>query len=414
MEDLNYATRVTEPGSTFKLVTLLSALEDKKVTLDSKVNLEGGTWGYAGRVVKDAENHGKHEATVLEAFEESSNVGMAKLAVTYFNDNPQAYFKHLSKLRIDTTSGIDLMGEGFPILIKPNSKRWGPTTLPWMAFGYNIAIAPIQTLTMYNSIANNGVMMRPYLVNAIKEEGRILKTMRPKAYEGTVCSPSTIKDLHTALEGVCTNGTAKKLFVGSLYKVGGKTGTALVADGNRGYADNIFQSSFVGYFPADNPQYTIAVIIINHPHAANHFGASVAGPVFKEISDRLYSTYIQNKRGVVPNFSLKDSQVFNYSLSKISLATIAKNLAINYQDSSDTRNEWVQLKGKGKTLNAAKAIISDSTMPNISGMKLKDALWICEQKGLLVKFVGKGKVIKQSIAQGEYIAKGQQIQIDLN
>jgi len=414
MEDLNYATRVTEPGSTFKLVTLLSALEDKKVSLDSKVNLEGGTWNYAGRVVRDAENHGKHEATVLEAFEESSNVGMAKLAVTYFNDNPQAYFKHLSKLRIDTTSGIDLMGEGFPILIKPNSKRWGPTTLPWMAFGYNIAIAPIQTLTMYNSIANNGVMMRPYLVNAIKEEGRILKTMRPKAYEGTVCSPSTIKDLHTALEGVCTNGTAKKLFVGSLYKVGGKTGTALVADGNRGYADNIFQSSFVGYFPADNPQYTIAVIIINHPHAANHFGASVAGPVFKEISDRLYSTYIQNKRGVVPNFSLKDSQVFNYSLSKISLATIAKNLAITYQDSSDTRNEWVQLKGKGKTLNAAKVIISDSTMPNISGMKLKDALWICEQKGLLVKFVGKGKVIKQSIAQGEYIAKGQQIQIDLN
>ena len=413
-EDLNYATRVTEPGSTFKLVTLMSALDDKKVTLDSKVNLEGGTWNYAGRVVRDAENHGKHEATVLEAFEESSNVGMAKLAVTYFNDNPQAYFKHITKLRIDSSSGIDLMGEGYPLLIKPNSKRWGPTTLPWMAFGYNIAIAPIQTLTMYNSIANNGVMMRPYLVNAIKEEGRILKTMSPKAYEGMVCSPSTIKDLHTALEGVCTNGTAKKLFAGSLYKVGGKTGTALVADGNRGYADNIFQSSFVGYFPADNPQYTIAVIIINHPHAANHFGASVAGPVFKEISDRLYSTYIQNKRGVTPIFSVKDSQVFNYSLSKISLQAIAKNLALPYQDSSEASNEWVQLKGKGKNLKAAQAIVSDSTMPNISGMKLKDALWICEKKGLLVKFVGKGKVIKQSIAQGEYIAKGQQIQIDLN
>jgi cell division protein FtsI (penicillin-binding protein 3) len=339
---------------------------------------------------------------------------MAKLAVTYFNDNPQAYFKHISRLRIDSTSGIDLMGEGNPLLIKPNSKRWGPTTLPWMAFGYNIAIAPIQTLTMYNSIANNGVMMRPYLVNAIKEEGKMIKTMRPKAYDGMVCSPSTIKDLHTALEGVCTNGTAKKLFVGSLYKVGGKTGTALVADGNRGYADNIFQSSFVGYFPADNPQYTIAVIIINHPHAANHFGASVAGPVFKEIADRLYSTYIQNKRGVTPNFSLKDSQVFNYSLSKIALQTIAKNLALHYQDSSEARNEWVQLKGRGKNLKSAQAIVSDSTMPNISGMKLKDALWICEKKGLLVKFVGKGKVIKQSIAQGEYIAKGQQIQIDLN
>ncbi|MEY4097659.1 MAG: hypothetical protein RL170_503 [Bacteroidota bacterium] len=413
-EDLNYSTRVTEPGSTFKLVTLLSALEDKKVTLSSKLNLEGGLWTYAGRTVKDAEVHGKHEATVLEAFEESSNVGMAKLAVTYFNDNPQAYFKHLSKLRIDTTSGIDLMGEGHPLIIKPNSKRWGPTSLPWMAFGYNIAIAPIQTLTMYNSIANNGVMMRPYLVNAIKEEGKIIKTMSPMAYEGTVCSASTIKDLRTALEGVCTNGTAKKLFVNSLYKVGGKTGTALVADGNKGYGEGIFQSSFVGYFPAENPQYTIAVIIINHPHAANHFGASVAGPVFKEIADRLYSTYIQNKLDIAPVFAVKDSSLFNYSISKISLQTIAKQLSIPYQDSSIASNNWIQLEGKGKNLKAAAQVFSDTTMPNMTGMKLQDALWLCEKKGLLVKCVGKGKVVKQSIAQGETIIKGQQIQIDLN
>ena len=413
-EDLNYATRVTEPGSTFKLVTLLSALEEKKVNLNSKVNLEGGTWNYAGRVVRDAENHGKHEATVLEAFEESSNVGMAKLAVTYFNENPEAYFKHISKLRIDTLSGIDLMGEGFPLIIKPNNKRWGPTTLPWMAFGYNIAIAPIQTLTMYNSIANGGIMMKPYLVNAIKEEGKTIKTMSPKAYEGAVCSPSTLKDLHTALEGVCTNGTAKKLFAGSLYKVGGKTGTALVADGNRGYADNIFQSSFVGYFPAENPQYTIAVIIINHPHAVNHFGASVAGPVFKDIADRLYSTYIQNKLDIAPVFGTKDSSLFNYSISKISLQTIAKQLSISYQDSSSAANRWIQLQGKGKNIKAITQNISDSTMPNMAGMKLQDALWLCEKKGLLVKCIGKGKVVKQSIAQGETIIKGQQIQIELN
>ena len=413
-EDLNYATRVTEPGSTFKLVTLLSALEDGKVTLDSKLNLEGGVWNYAGRVVKDAEAHGKHEATVLEAFEESSNVGMAKLALGSFNDRPSNYFKYLSKLRLDSLSGIDLMGEGAPIIHRPESKMWSNTSLPWMAFGYGIAIAPIQTLTFYNSIANNGVMMRPYLVNSIKEEGRVLKTISPKAYNWTVCSPKTLTALHTALEGVCTNGTAKKLFVNSLYKVAGKTGTALVADGSRGYADATFQSSFVGYFPAENPQYTIAVIIINHPHAANHFGASVAGPVFKEISDRLYSTYIQNKRGVAPAFLVKDSQVFDYSLSKLSLQTITKNLSIAYQDSSEARNEWVEFKGKGKNMKAAQNIISDSTMPNISGMKLKDALWICEKKGLMVKCVGKGKVIKQSIAKGELIAKGQQIQIELN
>ena len=234
------------------------------------------------------------------------------------------------------------------------------------------------------------------------------------AYQGAVCSPSTIKDLHTALEGVCINGTAKKLFVNSLYKVAGKTGTAKVADGNRGYADNIFQSSFVGYFPAENPQYTIAVIIINQPNAVNHYGASVAGPVFKEIADRLYSTYIHNKLDIVPVFTVKDSSLFNYSVSKISLQTIATQLSIAYQDSSLASNNWIQLQGKGKNLKVANQVLSDTTMPNMTGMKLQDALWLCEKKGLFVKCVGKGKVVKQSIAQGEFIIKGQQIQIELN
>ncbi len=413
-EDLNYATRATEPGSTFKLVTLLSALDEGKVTLDSKVNLEGGLWAYAGRNIKDAEAHGKHEATVLEAFEESSNVGMAKIALNSFSNNVNQYYKHLSRLRLDSTSGIDLMGEGRPQVTKPGDPLFGPTTLPWMAFGYNIAIAPIQTLTLYNSIANDGTMMRPYLVNAIKEEGKVLRSFSPKAYPVKVCSANTIRDLHIALEGVCTNGTAKKLFVNSLYKVGGKTGTALVADGNKGYAESIFQSSFIGYFPADNPQYTCAVIIINHPHQPNHFGASVAGPVFKEIADRLYSTYIQNKLNVVPSFNIKDSQAYNYAVSKISLQKIAKQLSISYQDSSANNADWVKVSGAGKNAMVRQQVVSDSTMPDISGLKLQDALWMCEKKGLIVKCVGKGKVVKQSIAQGAYIQKGQQIQIELN
>ncbi len=413
-ENLNYALRATEPGSTFKLVTLLSALEDGKITLNSKLNLEGGVWSYAGRTVKDAEVHGKHEATVLEAFEESSNVGMAKLALGSFNEHPQNYFKYLSRLRLDSISGIDLMGEGRPQVTRPESKFWANTTLPWMAFGYGIAVAPIQTLTLYNSIANNGIMMRPYLVNSIHEEGRVLKNKLPHAYSQPVCSPSTIKALHTALEGVCTNGTGKKLFAGSLYKVAGKTGTALVANGTKAYSESIFQSSFVGYFPAENPQYTIAVIIINHPHAANHFGASVAGPVFKDIADRLYSTYINNKLDTPPVFAIKDSTVFNYAVSKMSLQTIAKQLQIPYQDSSAINTEWIQLKGAGKNAQATIQIISDSTMPNIAGMKLQDALWLCEQKGLLVKCIGRGKVVKQSINQGQYIQKGQLIQLELN
>jgi len=413
-EDLNYAITPTEPGSTFKLVTLLSALEDGKVNLNSRVNLEGGVWKVSGQTVYDSEKHGKFDASILEAFEESSNVGMAKIAMAHYSGNVNEYFKHLTKLRLDSTSGLDLVGERQPRLVKPGSRLWGPTTLPWMAFGYNIEITPLQTLNLYNSIANNGIMMRPYLVNSIQEEGKIIKSISPKVYNAQLCKPSTIRDLRIALEGVCINGTGKTLFKNSLYKVAGKTGTAKVANGNKGYGEGIFQSSFAGYFPADNPQYTIVVIIKNKPHAANFYGASVAGPVFKEIADRLYSTYIQNKLDIAPVFAVKDSSLFNYSISKISLQTIAKQLSIPYQDSSLASNNWIQLEGKGKNLKAATQLISDTTIPNMTGMKLQDALWLCEKKGLLVKCVGKGKVVKQSIAQGEFIIKGQQIQIDLN
>ena len=415
-EDLNYAITPSEPGSTFKLVTLMQALEDGKVTLNSSINLEGGVWQVAGRTVYDSEKHGKHQATVLEAFEESSNVGMAKIAVNNYTNNPTAYFKHLTRLRLDSLSGIDLVGERRPQITKPGDKLWGPTTLPWMAFGYNIAIAPIQTLTVYNMVANNGVMMRPYLVNSIQEEGRVIKTITPKVYNPQVYSPATIKAAQQALEGVCINGTAKTLFKNSPYKVAGKTGTALVANGNKGYSDKIYQSSFAGYFPAENPQYTIVVIIKNKPHAYPFYGASVAGPVFKEIADRLYVTYIQNKMDKAPNFNLKDSQFFNYTIAKTSLKAIAKQLSLPYQDSTPNNAQWTKVQGNGRVVKAGQSLqmASDSTMPDISGMKLKDALWLCEKKGLIVKCNGKGKVVRQSILQGQYIQRGQQIFIELN
>jgi cell division protein FtsI (penicillin-binding protein 3) len=413
-EDLNYAITPTEPGSTFKLVTLLSALEDGKLNLNSTLDLEGGVWKVVGQTVWDSEQHGKHQATVLEAFEESSNVGMAKIAMAHYSNNVNEYYKHLTKLRLDSLSGIDLIGERRPQITKPGDKLYGPTTLPWMAFGYNIAIAPIQTLTLYNAIANNGVMMKPYLVNAIKEEGKLLKTFSPKVYNPQLVKPATVKALQAALEGVCINGTAKGLFKNSLYKVAGKTGTALVANGNKGYADKIYQSSFAGYFPAENPQYTIAVIIKNKPHAYPFYGASVAGPVFKEIADRLYSTYIHNKTNIAPAIALKDSQAFQYAVSRTSLQAIAKKISLPYQDSTVPSNNWVNLKGVGNKAQAAAKLMADSTMPDISGLKLQDALWLCEKAGLQVKCIGKGKVVKQSIAQGSYITKGQPILIELN
>ncbi len=408
----NYSTQAREPGSTFKLVTLLTALENG-ATLEKPVNIEGGLWSYGGLPIKDAETHKFSQTTLLHAFEESSNVGMAKIAIEYFVPNPAIYFKQLSKLRMDSTSGLDLNNENKPVIYRPGTSAWTATTLPWMAFGYNISVSPIQTITLYNAVANNGVMMKPYLVNAIKEQGRTIRSIEPKAYPGTIASSNTIKQLRIALEGVCINGTANKLFAGSLYKVAGKTGTSLVADGKVTYADNQFQSSFIGYFPADNPQYTIAVVIINKPNIKNHYGSTVAGPVFKEISDRLYSTYIQNKLELPTTVKVKDTQSFEFAASKAALKTIGKQLSLKYTDSS-TNSDWVQVQGIRETISSINRVVSNGTMPNIMGMKMQDALWICEKNGLEVKVAGKGKVTLQSIAEGQVIIKGQQIQIQLN
>jgi cell division protein FtsI (penicillin-binding protein 3) len=286
-EDYNYALSASEPGSTWKLTTLMAALEDKKVSLNSTINLEGGRWQVAGQTVFDSEIHGLHEATVQRAFEKSSNVGMAKLTHFYYAGQPSSYFKYLQKWHMDTLTGIDLPGEAKPRIYKPGSRMWSKTTLPWMGFGYNLAITPMHTAMMYNAVANGGKMMKPYLVAAIAKEGEIIERFEPQVLESSICSAETIAQLKTCLEGVVLNGTAVKLQT-PLYAFAGKTGTSLVADRGIAYADKMYQSSFAGYFPADKPEYTIVVVIRNKKHAPKFYGGVVAGPVFREVADRLF------------------------------------------------------------------------------------------------------------------------------
>ncbi len=413
-EDFNYAISPTEPGSTFKLATMMSLLEDKKVRLTDLVNLEGGTWHINGQTVYDAEQHGLYEATVKQAFEKSSNVGMAKLAWNNYGSNPSQFLKHLSKMRIDTITGIDLSGERIPTMFKPGSKLWGPTTLPWMAFGYNVAITPLRTATLYNAVANNGRMMRPYLVSAVKDEGVLLKQFQPNVIDEKVCSDETLRQLRECLEGVCIEGTAAKLFKGTAYKVAGKTGTALVANGNRGYADQIYQSAFAGYFPADNPQYTCVVVIKNKSRALMHHGADVAGPVFKEIADRLYSTYIRQSNNITVQVKKTDSSSFSYSGMKKELALITSTLKMPFADSTNRTDEWTNMSGKNATVVLSQKMVDKNAMPELKGMALKDVVYLCENMGLKVNVKGRGKVAGQSIVAGQPVARGQLVSIELN
>ncbi|WP_078831308.1 penicillin-binding protein [Sediminibacterium ginsengisoli] len=413
-EDFNYAITPSEPGSTFKLATMLALLEDKKVSLNQTVNLEGGTWKIAGQTVYDSEKHGRTDVTIQKAFELSSNVGMAKLAAAYYAATPGAFISHLKKMRMDTVTGIDLKGEKPPVIYKPGGRFWGPTTLPWMAFGYNLAVSPLQTAMLYNAVANGGKMMRPYLVSAIKEEGVLLREIKPVVLDEKICSDQTLRQLKTCLEGVCTAGTATELFKNTPYSVAGKTGTALVADNNRGYADKIYQSSFAGYFPADNPQYTCIVVIKNKPHAAVFYGGSVAGPVFKEISDRLYSTYVRQSGNNQAAPVKKDSTAFTYTGMKQDISFIASTLGLPYRDSAGRTDEWINIYGKDATVVMNKKPVQRGTMPQLKGMGLKDVVYLCENMGLKINVKGKGKVTQQSVQAGQVVAPGQLINIELN
>lgn len=319
-------------------------------------------------------------------------------------------------MRMDVMTGIDLSGEKKPTVFKPGSRLWGPTTLPWMAFGYNLLITPLHTAVLYNSIANNGRMMRPYLVSAVKDEGVLLRQFQPDVVDEKICSDETLGLLRECLEGVCIEGTAAKLFKGTPYKVAGKTGTALVANGNRGYADQIYQSAFAGYFPADDPQYTCVVVIVNKAHAVLHHGADVAGPVFKEISDRLYSTYIRQGNTLAAQQHKKDSSVFSYAGIKQDITYINKRMGLSYSDSTVRTDEWINMDGKDAaiTLNKKQIDTNTNTMPLLKGMGLKDVVYLCENMGLKVNVKGRGKVATQSIIAGQPVAKGQLINIELN
>ena len=257
-------------------------------------------------------------------------------------------------------------------------------------------------------------MMKPYLVSAVKEEGILLRGFEPKVVDEKICSNETLQQLKACLEGVCTAGTAKELFKNTPYKVAGKTGTALVANGNKGYADKIYQSSFAGYFPADNPQYTCVVIIVNKPHAAVYYGGAVAGTVFKEISDRLYSTYITQTNTAGAGQRKKDSSLFSYTGSKQDIAYLNKKLNLPYTDSSSRADEWIDMSGKNASVILNKKTIDNTTMPPLKGMGLKDVVSVCENMGLKVIVKGKGKVSAQSIQAGQPFAKGQLISVLLD
>lgn len=418
IEDYNYGLgRRTEPGSVFKLATLISLLEDKYVDTNSIVDCEGGKKLFYGLRVTDS-HLGAYEMTVKEAFARSSNVAFAKMADQYYHTQPDKFYQHLHYLRLDTATGIDIVGAASPYIKKPSNKYWTKTTLPFMAHGYEELVTPLQLLMLYNAVANNGKMMQPYLVNSINEVGREIKSFKPKVLVDKICSDETLGKLKDCLLAVVQreHGTGHPLET-NVYSFAGKTGTAVTAMDNRGYnkSNKIYQSAFMGYFPVENPQYTIGVVIQNSSLSKLVYGGSVSGPVFREVADKIYAEKIGSESlSQLPNgadksalqfFGLKTDlnkilNTFNYALSDSSKAGSWRSTILN--------NNYAQLNSLYNTTALVKKV------PDVTGLGLKDALYLLENMGLRVEAKGKGKVIYQSLAQNTDFHKGQSINLQLN
>jgi len=280
------------------------------------------------------------------------------------------------------------------------------------SFGYAIQVSPLQTLMLYNAIANDGTMMKPYLVSSIKNSGLTQKEFSPIVLDKQIAKPKVIKDARLCMEAVTTEGTAKDVFTDFPFAVAGKTGTAHVADGKYGYNDGVYQASFVGYFPADQPEYTCIVVIKTKPHAALHYGGQLSAPVFKEIATKLYAQYVEGKK-TLPLQLVTDSSLYQYAGYTPDVMNVFNTLDVKHTDSS-SKNSWSWIYSNNYKPVVKAELVSKNTMPDVRAMTMKDALYLLENMNIKVIVKGRGKVVAQDVLAGTAINKNQTVTLLLN
>lgn len=393
-----------EPGSTFKLPSLMAALESGGASPDEKADTEDGEVMVGAKEVRDSHEGGYGVIDMQEIFEKSSNVGTAKIVYRHFSKNPVAFVEALTKLGIDRKTEIDIQGEAKPLMYHPGDGHWSGTTLPAMSYGYEVMLTPLQILNFYNAVANGGTMVKPHLVKEIRCKGETIKKFETEVLIPRICSDSTLHVARRMLEGVVEKGTASNLR-NAYYRIAAKTGTTQIADNNRGYGAErkTYRASLCGYFPAANPLYSM-IIVVSSPSKNVYYGNDVAGPVFREVADKVYATSTRMHKSIEKD----TSSLYSYTPKNLSGAfgdfvALSKSLAM---DVSQVKDPIVDLQNK-------KNRIAGSRIPDVTGTGLRDALYALEQAGCRVTVKGKGKVISQSVAPGQLVQKGTHITIKL-
>jgi cell division protein FtsI (penicillin-binding protein 3) len=417
-ERMNYAIRESvEPGSTMKLASLLACLDEGLITLNDTVHTGNGVKDFCGRKMKDS-NHDKGGCgtiTAEQVFEKSSNVGTAMLVKKSFGNNPQGFLDKLSSFGISDALGIDLPGETKPSVYKKSKEKgWSCLSLTQMSIGYEIQLTPLQSLSFYNAVANNGRYVRPQFIQEIKRNGLTIKKSEPIVIKDKICKDASIQAAFQMMQGVGeTGGTAGNVFKDSPYKVAGKTGTAWVSE-NGQYLDHKYRASFVGFFPAQNPRYS-CIVVINKPGEGEYYGGAVAAPVFKELADKIYSTEINHQKPIYKADSAILANKFTPPVlsgdaeSILSVLDFLGIAAVNKTSDS----EIIELASNQTNILVNPRQSHSNEVPNVTGMGLGDALYLLEKRGLKVEVRGYGKVKQQSLPPGTPLGNHQNIIIEL-
>ena len=371
-EKLNYAIGEShEPGSTFKLMAMVAALEDKVVDTSDVIDTRNGVLSFYGRKVKDSKKGGYGKISAAKAFEVSSNTGLVQIVNNGYKKNPEKFIDRIFSMGLNNQLDLELIGEGKPIFTHPSDKKnWDGLDLPWMAFGYGISLTPLQTLTFYNAIANDGKMVKPRFLKEVRSFDNVIETFDTQIINSSICSKETINKVKQMMINVVEkkHGTAHNIYDKN-FSMAGKTGTCQTEYWKNA---NLYISSFAGYFPAEDPKYSCIVVIHKPNKTKGYYGNVVAAPVFKKIAQKIYS-----------ETPIVQEQKF---LNEINI-----------------------LKEDDNDINPYYMSLNSSIMPDLSKMELMDAIALLENFGMKVIIQGKGKKINQSIKKGKRIKKDQKI-----
>lgn len=397
-ETYNYALgEATNPGSTFKLAALISLLEDNHVKLTDTVDAGSGGWKYSTHTFTEASNKGYGKISVQEAFEKSSNIAFAKLAVQHYAKNENKLISRLHSMKVTDKLDLDIKGESRAYISSPTESTWSALSIPMISIGYEILMTPLHTLTFYNAIANGGKMVKPYFIESYEKSGKINRT-EPHIISGSICSKKTLTDVHKALRAVVENGTAKS-YNDKRYNISGKTGTAQIAfDGKFKDADGYkkHQASFAGFFPSEDPKYSMVVVLYSGKTKQNFYGGAWAAPVFKSVADHIYISSPDWK----DKLDGEDLPQTDYPKINIALESSGNAIkkSLNIPDESLISSDISEM----------------NIMPDLTNMGLKDVIFIMESNGYKVKSSGRGKVVSQEPKAGTKVTNGTTIYLKLN